>query len=398
MAHKARPKKSTKVGSSPPPQASASATKQKVLTVAALADKVRRPVRPDKKRHKKIKQGNAFGKEDLANWRNGAGRAKSWKLAKPGRIQSHHSNCDDFRAAGDAEFLIDMVLAGVTVTQVLRPVLPLALLIAGVSRSEAQLVHVRSVTPKSSGGRAHKLQAAMIDSDWRLTMRRRWFPPTPSPTAERFIFTQKVGHTFLGGWLFEEYVVRDLQWHYSHLVGFTLHKVHLTDLDDVCHDDLGITHIAHRSFVVGGSWRLAVVGKKLEEPSIFARYLSGTMTARVRRYFEDFPKPGFTGGGEQPEEQLVSDFVAGLDVSAAQKKKKTRMVKQRMKRREKRAEASAATRLLISATSQGSDTVTPSPAVSHKKCRNESRETCFSAASRSSATDSCLFSSSSSTS
>ena len=141
--------------------------------------------------------------------------------------------------------------------------------------------------------------------------------------------------------------MRDRLAHHPHLVGFTLHPIHLEDLDETCRQVLGISHIAHRVFDVAGTAKLAVIGMKLEEVAPFGRYRAGTMTARVRRYFEDWPRLGVCPEGEKEKAEMKSDFVASLDAVAAQKKKKARMEKQRMKRREQRAKASAEKRLVV---------------------------------------------------
>jgi hypothetical protein len=134
--------------------------------------------------------------------------------------------------------------------------------------------------------------------------------------------------------LFEEYWVEDMHKECSHLTGFVFAEEHADSLEPICREDLRTAHIASRLIIVRGFSKVKVVGKRLEEPFPFIRYRAGTMTARVRRYFEDFPKPNC---GAEEDQDLESNFVRSLESSAAHRKKQVRQAKQRLKRREKRA-------------------------------------------------------------
>jgi len=319
MAHKARTKKPKQPAAHVPTPAD----QRKPLTAEALALRLGKPNRPEKRRRNKLEQPDGFGKADLAAWKKGPGSAKSWKLPNTQRSIGLTSTV----------FVMQMALAGTLVTQLLRPALPFTLL-----KTATRLVcgQTENIRPKHKSTR--KARGAICE-DFGGARPNRWYRHDylgRGTICHRFIFKQRQGIGALKGRFFEEYSVQDKKMEHSHLVGFMLAGDDAGPLLDIT-QDFHICPITHGSVTVDGRPRLAVVGKRLEQPSPFATYRCGTMAARVRRYYHDFPKPGAAPGKDT---ELRSVFIASLEKGKAQEKAESKQSRQRRRRQAKRAEAS----------------------------------------------------------
>ncbi|KAH7142894.1 hypothetical protein B0J13DRAFT_623482 [Dactylonectria estremocensis] len=230
-------------------------------------------------------QPDQFGRADLNSWKQMAGRGKSWRRLKtngrPGSSKAIHVQ--------------GLGRSGILQIQVVRSQLPATLLKTTPATIATTFSDSRiKRKPKTRLGEfadeepEHHAQygAAFINHTAAEPM------STSDSPVGRFLFRYKTGKRLVQDRFYDLFAVEDLDRQHFHLVGLvSTEEDHYPSVGFVV-NNFHIRVLAMSYGVFDGLWRLIVVGKKLEEPSPFNRYTFGTLYERVRRYCDDFPKPG----------------------------------------------------------------------------------------------------------